>query len=258
MPRPRLLRPEIRRPPTRGLTWSRWDLIAWPFQVLTYTTIVFSVAHVLLTPFLYVATIALGLLSIALVPIAAARFMLHLVGCRIIWFYPSSIIYGGFQLLAQTDVALHNSIARPQVPLAFDANADDENLRLLEDGRHPRFVLRVRDDWSPSRGVQFVFYIFFVRMLLQIVVVQWLGYVAYSIEALVDIGTLVLFPRAPCTFSFFWGLDVPITCAEHPLGLVGCAVVLLTLFVRLRQPIVELLCWTTRYFCCESFLLLRG
>ncbi|EQC40294.1 hypothetical protein SDRG_02196 [Saprolegnia diclina VS20] len=254
---PVLLRPAVYRRRERGPPASHWDLLAWPCQVLTYQSYLFALHYVLMTYLLMVAVLGLGLLALGLVPIALLRFALHLVGCPSRRYYPAAILYGGFQLLVRYDVAVHNTMAHAPVPLTFDANAN-ELQDLLEMGRRPRFVLRLRDGWSPPRVAQYVLYVYVVRQLLVALVLQWVASALYSLEAVWELALLLFFPDVTCTFSFFWGLDAPISCAEHPLGLAGCVVVLLVIFVRLRRPVVDGLCATTTYFCCESVLVLRG
>ncbi|OQS06036.1 hypothetical protein THRCLA_20457 [Thraustotheca clavata] len=257
MRRPVLLRPDVRsRQGPQSSSWSKWDLLLWPIQVTTYRIIVYAISYIFMTLLLGAGVISLGILAIALIPLAFIRFILHLFCCPTRRYYPNSILYKGFRVLVRWDVVVHNRIAQQKIPLYFDANAD-EIARLLE-SHQPHFIVRICEDWNCRRVLKYVVYVFIVRSLLVCAILQWCDLISLSMVAFLDIIFVLFFPQVDCTFSFLWGLDTPISCSEHFLGLLGCAIILWTVFVSSRQPLCNLLCYVTRYFCCESFVVLRG
>ncbi|CAK4084165.1 unnamed protein product [Aphanomyces euteiches] len=241
---------------------SPWNALLWPFQIITYARLSFCLIYCIVSAVAIVVLASLALLGVLLVPTSIAWFICQLF-CRCglggdlpRFHYPWSILHRALRTFLAWDCWLHNTMASPDAQIIIQYDGYDSSRSAQQRG--PQFVTRLkRDDWTPAHCFQIVMYLTTVRLGLSVLVYLWLSLMK-DVFCFVQAAFAIWFlaPQANDQQDYIWGGDV--SCRAHPFGCVGSAAIELYLVVILRTLLVRTMCWCTRYFCCESVILLNA
>ncbi|KDO20436.1 hypothetical protein SPRG_14308 [Saprolegnia parasitica CBS 223.65] len=232
------------------------DLLCWPFQWLTYATLLYASAHVLLTLIAYLAVVPVVLLALCLVPYAVLRSLACVAiqrSGRLL--YPWRVLYACTRPLVVADVRLHNQFAPSSktITLAYDMSVRQSASR----GYRPLFVVRMVDVRTPMALIKTWAYLLLGRAVLCVPLGYFWGSTLWDVaESAIELAVMALQWRwDDFEFCFGWGKSV--SCVDHPFGCVGVYVLECLLVVVLRAPLVKLLSWGTRCVSSESVLVLN-
>ncbi|OQR83268.1 hypothetical protein ACHHYP_14903 [Achlya hypogyna] len=252
-----LLGIDPRRQPTRVSSVAA-NIFLWPFQWLTYATLLYSSSYILLTLATYIIAVPVVFIAAALVPCAVLRSTLCLaIHGDTRYQYPWSVLFSCTRRVVLADVWLHNVFAPSSKRVALQHDMSSKHT--LVRGYQPRFVVRVVDIDSPRAMVAAWAYLLGVRVVATLVFVVWCSLVAHvtygivhSIYMLASDNSVGL---SNASYGFLWGDGV--SCTEHPIGFFGVTLLAFSAIALLRRPLIKLIGSTTRRFTCESVLVLN-
>ncbi|KDO16918.1 hypothetical protein SPRG_17620 [Saprolegnia parasitica CBS 223.65] len=231
------------------------DLFIWPFQWLTYATLLYSSAYVLLTLVAYLAAVLVVLLAACLVPYAVLSSLLSLFTQQSApYWYPWRVLYACTRPLLIADVWLHNQFARRSQCIAGTYDLSRRHYSSCED--HPRFVVRMIEVDSPSALLMTWAYLLIARSVVGVM----LGglYVAAVANAMDDSISIVLaavkWQWTSMCYFIIWGPNM--SCDEHAVGCAGGFLLAMLTAVAPRSLVMTSFGRMTRFFSSETVLVL--
>ncbi|EQC30293.1 hypothetical protein SDRG_11870 [Saprolegnia diclina VS20] len=223
--------------------FSLWHLLFWPCELLTYTTLLCVLAHVVWT---CVGVCLLGLLALCAVMVDGPRLLLAYDGVDNVVMRYHMWLFAWLKV----DVRFHNHVCltSQRIPLHED---DDASTYLCAEHMQPRLI----DDASTAGVLRLVGYLLVVRTALACLASVWLALAVWSVAQNFIAGFDVLravvmhldvVPEAVLQIAFVpaWRWDL------GPLSLLLVVVGLWYLVLLTRQPLLQLLTGCTRRFCC--------
>ncbi|OQR90090.1 hypothetical protein THRCLA_09438 [Thraustotheca clavata] len=153
---------------------SLWNLIAWPFQLLTYLSFLYIIGHFIWTGIGILILCLCCLLALVLgIPVAIASlwFDVNAASCL----YEASFYHKILFCWVKVDVYLHNTVCytSQRIPLRCE---EEEAISLLEHSNQSRLI----DNATVSGISRLVYYMVIVRIGLDLMALPWLQLVFWS------------------------------------------------------------------------------